>query len=195
MARTFPENLRGDVQVDHYAPLRKKRAVSRVEHDAAACRKNEVRLKGELIKRLRLAPAEAVLALNLKNGGYGDPGTRNDLMVAIGKAHPSALCEFAPNSRFSGTQHADQYQTSHTNIAGFKCTKGRRPRWSHRPRIVAAAEPAYLSVSESDTIRGVTKISSSLRSDTVLVLLNNPPTTGSSPRKGTRSTPLVSSSR
>lgn len=109
-ARTAPAS---HVEVDDDAALAHQLAVERGDDDPAARGEHEVGLAGELVDHLRLAAAEARLALELEDGRNADAGARHDRLVAIGEAHPAPARQFLADRGLAGAHHADQYQTAH----------------------------------------------------------------------------------
>ena len=99
-------------QVDHRAARGEPAAVLRGEHGAAAGGEHDAFERGELGERLRLARAEAGLALDLEDQRHLHAAAALDLVVGVEEAQLQAPREQPPDGGLAGAHHADQVEVA-----------------------------------------------------------------------------------
>src|SRR5215471_4389517 len=89
----MPQDRGKRVQIDDESPALEVLAVSGIEHRPASGGEDDVIEGGELLDRLRLALAKAVLALDLEDHGDRDAGPFLDIAVGVVERLSQALGE------------------------------------------------------------------------------------------------------
>lgn len=110
--RTLPKNVRHYVEVNHDTTGGEQRPVFRSDHRPTACGKNDVRFVDQRFECLGLPPSKSVLPFDFEDGWDFHASSRLDFVVAVNKTPSEPLGEFTSDSRFAGTRHANEDDTS-----------------------------------------------------------------------------------
>src|SRR6185437_2474433 len=193
VAKPLPQRLGLGVKIQDRAVFAQARAARRAHDRAAAGREHDARKARQLVDHRLLAIAKARLAFDLENRRNGDAEPRLELVVGVDETLVETTRELPPERGLARAHESHEKKIApvqrHRGIVnGVRAIK-RGPIKS--ARFYCGADRIYAAyrtdVSDSLTILGVRKISSSVFSLDRNVDLKRFPTPGMSPRKGTLS--------
>ena len=192
VASALPEALQARAQVDHGSRLAHQPAVGLVEDGAAAGGYHAAIAARELGEQGRFAAPESFLAFDFEDRGHRHAGALNQDAVGVDELAPQALRERPAERRLAGAHHAYEKDICARHqrprrTPGFENSRKKSPGG---PGLEDCRVARQRTVSVSLTMRGVTKIKSSVLLSTLTVRLKSTPTIGMSARKGTLSTVL-----
>lgn len=174
VTRPFPKDLRRHTEIDHDSAACETAAVFRVHNDPTPGRQDQPLFARKLLNYLGFPPPETSLAFNLENDRNADSGAGFDLMIGVEESFFQTPRQMSAYGRFPGAHHPDQVDIVAT-FHGHDSISPCHEKWPDGPAILRKSGFSQRRVSESVTIFGDMKISSSFLLSLLSVFLKRKP--------------------